>query len=60
MILGRKNKKQSSDSISVNKANETVIKQEANETMINENNIIENVNKSDKKRKIESLADFLY
>lgn len=68
MILGRKNKKQSKDSISTNTTNETIIKQEASEPIINkstisdnnENNIVEKVNKSDKKRKIESLADFLY
>lgn len=68
MILGRKNKKQSKDSISTNTTNETIIKQEVSEPVINkstisdnnENNIVEKVNKSDKKRKIESLADFLY
>lgn len=68
MILGRKNKKQSKDSISTNTTNETIIKQEVSEPIINkstisdnnENNIVEKVNKSDKKRKIESLADFLY
>lgn len=68
MILGRKNKKQSKDSISTNTTNETIIKQEVSEPIINkstisdnnENNIVEKVNKSDKKRKIESLGDFLY
>lgn len=59
MILGRKNKKQSKDSISTNTTNETIIKQEVSEPIINkstisdnnENNIVEKVINQIKKEK---------
>ena len=42
MILGRKNKKQSKDSISTNTTNETIIKQEVSEPIINKSTISDN------------------